>query len=107
MPRVVQDQQSHFKNDDFFKKIARESEVRYTGHKDLHHQERVKLFYQSCKNGDNLDIAIVSTGTSVCLSTDLLIDGSQKTSAMVLPDSSEGGYYDLSRKLIGYGFSPL
>ena len=61
-------QPSHFKNDDFFKKIARESEVRYIGHKDLHHEERIKLFYQECKNCESLDIAIVSTGTSVKLS---------------------------------------
>jgi len=99
MPRVVQNQQSHFKNDDFFKKISRESEVRYTGHKDLKHEERVKLFHQECHSGEDLDIAILSTGTSVKLSTDSLQgDGHQKISNMVAPDSSDGGYYDLRRE---------
>jgi len=100
MPRVVQNQQSHFKNDDFFKKISRESEVRYTAHKELRHEERVKLFYQECKNGDALDVAILSTGTSIKLTTEDLqaAVGATKTSNSVQPDSSEGGYYDLGRE---------
>jgi len=85
MPRVVQNQQSHFKNDDFFKKISRESEVRYTAHKELRHEERVKLFYQECKNGDALDVAILSTGTSVKLTIEDLqaAVGATKTSNSV------------------------
>ena len=66
-------QQSHFKNDDFFKKISRESEVRYTGHKDLKHEERVKLFHRECHSGEDLDIAILSTGTSVKLSVSTIM----------------------------------
>jgi len=99
MPRVVQNQQSHFKNDDFLKKISRESEVRYTGHKDLKHEERVKLFRQECKNGDDLDISILSTGTSIKLSCDhLQSDVLQRMANLTAPDSSEGGIYDLDRE---------
>jgi len=99
MPRVVQNQQSHFKNDDFFKKISRESEVRYTGHKELNHEQRVKLFRQECKNGDDLDISILSTGTSVKLSSDHLhSEDLQRQGNVTVPDSSDGGIYDMLRE---------
>ncbi|GFS71608.1 protein brother [Nephila pilipes] len=61
MPRVVMDQKAKFESDDLFKKLSRESEVRYTGHKDRPIDERRMKFKTACREGYT-EIAFVSTG---------------------------------------------
>ncbi|GIY17132.1 protein brother [Caerostris darwini] len=61
MPRVVMDQKAKFESDDLFKKLSRESEVRYTGHKDRPMDERRLKFKTACREGFT-EIAFVGTG---------------------------------------------
>ncbi|KAG8188060.1 hypothetical protein JTE90_009932 [Oedothorax gibbosus] len=61
MPRVVADQKNKFESDDLFKKLSRESEVRYTGHKDRPIEERRLKFKAACRDGFT-EIAFVNSG---------------------------------------------
>ncbi|GBL90256.1 Protein big brother [Araneus ventricosus] len=66
MPRVVVDQKAKFESDDLFKKLSRESEVRYTGHKDRPMDERRLKFKAACREGYT---EIVSTRQNKIFST--------------------------------------
>ncbi|XP_072013211.1 core-binding factor subunit beta-like isoform X2 [Amphiura filiformis] len=66
MPRVVPDQRHKFENDELFRKIGRESEVRYTGYRDRSHEERQVRFQAGCREG-HAEIAFVGTGTNLNL----------------------------------------
>ncbi|XP_056384130.1 core-binding factor subunit beta [Hyla sarda] len=44
MPRVVPDQRSKFENEEFFRKLSRECEIKYTGFRDRPHEERQGRF---------------------------------------------------------------
>ncbi|XP_054714287.1 protein big brother-like [Uloborus diversus] len=63
MPRVVVDQKAKFESDELFRKLSRESEVRYTGHRDRPLEERRMKFKAACKEGYT-EIAFVNTGTN-------------------------------------------
>jgi len=63
---VVADQRAKFENDELLRKLARESEIRYTGHRDRPHDERVVRFTSDCREG-HLDVAYASTGTNLTL----------------------------------------
>ncbi|KFM74487.1 Protein big brother, partial [Stegodyphus mimosarum] len=51
MPRVVIDQKAKFESDELFRKLSRESEVRYTGHRDRPAEERKLKFKAACREG--------------------------------------------------------
>uniref|UniRef100_A0A671P287 Core-binding factor subunit beta n=1 Tax=Sinocyclocheilus anshuiensis TaxID=1608454 RepID=A0A671P287_9TELE len=61
MPRVVPDQRSKFENEEFFRKLSRECEIKYTGFRDRPHEERQARFQNACRDGRS---EIVSTRTS-------------------------------------------
>ncbi|CAG5114774.1 unnamed protein product, partial [Candidula unifasciata] len=66
MPRVVPDQRATFENDELFRKLSRESEVRYTGFRDRPMEERQIRFQAETREG-HADIAFVCTGTNLQL----------------------------------------
>eukprot|EP00918_Siedleckia_nematoides_P012307 GHVU01026980.1.p1 GENE.GHVU01026980.1~~GHVU01026980.1.p1 ORF type:complete len:299 (+),score=29.46 GHVU01026980.1:75-971(+) len=66
MPRVVPDQREKFENDELFRKLSRESEVKYTGFRDRPHEERQIRFQNECREGQT-DVAIMSSGTNLQL----------------------------------------
>ncbi|XP_023675593.1 core-binding factor subunit beta-like isoform X2 [Paramormyrops kingsleyae] len=51
MPRVVPDQRSKFENEEFFRRLSRECEIRYTGFRDRPHEERQARFQHACRDG--------------------------------------------------------
>ncbi|XP_021112576.1 core-binding factor subunit beta isoform X4 [Heterocephalus glaber] len=51
MPRVVPDQRSKFENEEFFRKLSRECEIKYTGFRDRPHEERQMRFQNACRDG--------------------------------------------------------
>ena len=63
---VVADQRAKVDDDELLRKLSRESEIRYTGHRDRPLDERVRCFANDCREG-RLDIAYVSTGTNLSL----------------------------------------
>ncbi|KAK2145278.1 hypothetical protein LSH36_690g01021 [Paralvinella palmiformis] len=66
MPRVVPDQREKFENDELFRKLSRESEVRYTGYRNRPLEERRLLFQDEVREG-HADIAFVIGGTNLQL----------------------------------------
>ncbi|XP_061404766.1 core-binding factor subunit beta isoform X2 [Lethenteron reissneri] len=66
MPRVVPDQRSKFDNEEFFRKLSRECEVKYTGYRDRPLEERQMRFQSACREGRS-DLAFVATGTNLSL----------------------------------------
>ncbi|CAG9099391.1 unnamed protein product [Plutella xylostella] len=66
MPRVVPDQKGKFESDDLFKRLSRESEVRYTGYRDRPQEERMMRFATGCREG-HTEIAFTATGTNLQL----------------------------------------
>ncbi|XP_066288446.1 core-binding factor subunit beta-like isoform X2 [Branchiostoma lanceolatum] len=66
MPRVVPDQKAKFENDEFFRKLGRECEIKYTGFRDRSHEERVVRFQADLREG-HAEIAFVATGTNLAL----------------------------------------
>ncbi|KAH9407348.1 hypothetical protein TYRP_012901 [Tyrophagus putrescentiae] len=66
MPRVVTDQKAKFENDELFRKLSRESEIRYTGYRDRPLEERQIRFINGCREG-HTDVAFTSTGTNLQL----------------------------------------
>ncbi|KAL4135083.1 hypothetical protein QTP88_006739 [Uroleucon formosanum] len=51
MPRVVPDQKNKFETDELFRRLSRESDVRYTGYRDRPHEERQSRFQIGCREG--------------------------------------------------------
>ncbi|XP_054282782.1 protein big brother [Macrosteles quadrilineatus] len=66
MPRVVPDQKAKFESDELFRRLSRESEVRYTGFRDRPQEERIVRFQNGCREG-HTEIAFVATGTNLQL----------------------------------------
>nr|XP_054771963.1 core-binding factor subunit beta-like [Lytechinus pictus] len=66
MPRVVPDQRSKFENDELFRKLGRDSEIRYTGYRDRAQEERQMRFVNSCREG-HAQLSFVATGTNLHL----------------------------------------
>ncbi|WAR12755.1 BGB-like protein [Mya arenaria] len=66
MPRVVPDQRSRFDNDELFRKLSREGEIKYTGFKDRPIEERQLRFQTECREG-HADLAFVATGINLQL----------------------------------------
>ncbi|XP_030757485.1 protein big brother [Sitophilus oryzae] len=66
MPRVVPDQKGKFESDELFRRLSRDSEVRYTGHRERPQEERMKRFINACQEG-HTEIAFTATGTNLQL----------------------------------------
>ncbi|XP_013387055.1 core-binding factor subunit beta isoform X2 [Lingula anatina] len=66
MPRVVPDQREKFDNDELFRKLSRESEIRYTGYRDRPLEERQLRFQTEVREG-HADIAFVGPGSNLSL----------------------------------------
>lgn len=66
MPRVVPDQKSKFESDELFRRLSRDSEVRYTGYRDRPQEERQARFENACREG-HTEIAFTTTGTNLQL----------------------------------------
>ncbi|KAK7793726.1 hypothetical protein R5R35_007880 [Gryllus longicercus] len=66
MPRVVPDQKAKFESDELFRRLSRESEIRYTGYRDRPQEERQVRFQNGCREG-HTEIAFVATGTNIQL----------------------------------------
>lgn len=66
MPRVVPDQKAKFESDELFRRLSRESEVRYTGYRDRPQEERQVRFQNGCREG-HTEIAFAATGTNLQL----------------------------------------
>ncbi|XP_059614058.1 protein big brother [Phlebotomus argentipes] len=66
MPRVVPDQKSKFESDELFRRLSRESEVRYTGYRDRPQEERQIRFQTGCREG-HTEISFVASGTNLQL----------------------------------------
>uniref|UniRef100_A0AAG5DK83 Protein big brother n=1 Tax=Anopheles atroparvus TaxID=41427 RepID=A0AAG5DK83_ANOAO len=66
MPRVVPDQKSKFESDDLFKKLSRDSEVRYTGFRDRPIEERRGRFRAGCCEG-HTEVSFAATGINLQL----------------------------------------
>ncbi|XP_060517626.1 protein big brother-like [Cylas formicarius] len=66
MPRVVPDQKAKFESDELFRRLSRESEIRYTGYRDRPQEERVARFQNACREG-HTEIAFAATGTNLQL----------------------------------------
>lgn len=66
MPRVVPEQRQKFENDDLFRKMSRETEIKYTGYRDRSHEERIVRFQTEARDGQ-ATVAFVSSGTNFTL----------------------------------------
>lgn len=66
MTRVVPDQKTKFESDELFRKLSRESEIRYTGYRDRAHEERIVRFQTECREG-RCPISFASSGTNIVL----------------------------------------
>ncbi|XP_051171880.1 protein big brother-like [Leptopilina boulardi] len=66
MPRVVPDQKAKFESDELFRRLGRESEVKYTGYRDRPLEERQVRFQSGCREG-HTEIAFAATGTNLQL----------------------------------------
>lgn len=88
MTRVVPDQKTKFENDELFRKLSRESEVRYTGYRDRSHEERTSRFHAECREG-KCPISFVASGTNI-----LLFIGPQAKDKKTEPPAKEFLDYD-------------
>lgn len=66
MPRVVPDQRSKFDSDELFRRLSRESEVRYTGYRERAAEERRMRFVNDCRKG-YAEMSFVASGTNLQL----------------------------------------
>ncbi|XP_017136320.1 protein brother isoform X1 [Drosophila miranda] len=66
MPRVVPDQKSKYDSDELFRRLCRETEVRYTGYRERAIDERRMRFVNDCRKG-YAELSFVTSGTNVQL----------------------------------------
>ncbi|CAD1480857.1 unnamed protein product [Heterotrigona itama] len=66
MPKVVPNQKAKFETEELFRRLSRESEVRYTGYRDRPVEERQVRFQNGCREGYT-EIAFAATGTNLQL----------------------------------------
>ncbi|CAK8695046.1 core-binding factor subunit beta-like [Clavelina lepadiformis] len=66
MPRVVSDQRNLYDTNELFRRLSRDSEVKYTGFRDRGTEERRLRFQNSCQAG-RAEIAFVNSGTNFTL----------------------------------------
>ncbi|XP_034658705.1 protein brother [Drosophila subobscura] len=66
MPRVVPDQKAKYDSDELFRRLGRETEVRYTGYRERAIDERRLRFVNDCRKG-YAELSFVTSGTNVQL----------------------------------------
>ncbi|XP_062130850.1 protein brother [Drosophila sulfurigaster albostrigata] len=66
MPRVVPNQKSKFESDELFRRLSRESEVRYTGYRERAIDERRMRFVTDCRKG-YAELSFLASGTNLQL----------------------------------------
>lgn len=66
MPRVVPDQKTKFDSDELFRRLSRETEIRYTGYRDRPQDERQIRFQNACREG-HTELSFVPSGTNLQL----------------------------------------
>ncbi|EDW80150.1 uncharacterized protein Dwil_GK24398 [Drosophila willistoni] len=66
IPRVVPHQKSKFETDELFRRLSRESEVRYTGYRERSIDERRMRFVNDCRKG-YAELSFVASGTNIQL----------------------------------------
>jgi len=66
MPRIVNDQRHTFDTNELFRRLSRESEIKYAGFQDRALEERQAQFQNACKLG-RAEIAFVTSGTNFSL----------------------------------------
>nr|CAB3228044.1 CBFB core-binding factor, b subunit [Phallusia mammillata] len=66
MPKVVSDQRATYESNELFRRLSRETEIKYTGFRDRAVEERQLRFQSSCRSG-KAEIAFVSSGTNFTL----------------------------------------
>jgi len=89
MPRVVLNQRAKFENDELFKKLSRECEVRYTGYKDKSPEERQHRFFDALRQG-YIEIVFVGTGTNFQLFWDPMTQVNNLNNYHTLDPSYDG-----------------
>ncbi|CAD5114344.1 DgyrCDS3482 [Dimorphilus gyrociliatus] len=67
MPRVVTNQREKFESDEFFRKLNRVSEIKYTGFRDRNIDERRQKFREGCLQGYT-EISYLQCGMNLALS---------------------------------------
>lgn len=66
MPKVFKQQKEHFETSELFRRLARDSEIKYVGHKDRPLLERQRRCAEGCRTG-KADIAFLSCGINLSL----------------------------------------
>ncbi|XP_074599249.1 protein big brother-like [Brevipalpus obovatus] len=66
VPKVVPDQKGKFESEEIFRRLSRESEIRFAGYKDKPEPERRTRCKNACNEGQ-LDLVFVPTGTNLQL----------------------------------------
>ncbi|XP_078484637.1 core-binding factor, b subunit [Ciona intestinalis] len=66
MPRVVSDQRATYDSNELFRRLSRDTEIKYTGYRDRGTEERQLRFQNSCRAG-RAEIAFVGSGTNFTL----------------------------------------
>jgi len=66
MTRVVPDQKAKFETDELFRKLSRESEIRFTAFRDRTHEERIARFQSECREG-RCQLSFSGSGTDLIL----------------------------------------
>jgi len=66
MSKFVTDQRAVFNSNELFRRLSRESDVRYVGHRELPLEERRQRFNATCRNG-KAEIAFIATGMNFSL----------------------------------------
>jgi len=66
MPRIVSDQRHTYDTNELFRRLSRETEIKYAGYQDRTPEERQVQFQNACRVG-RADIAFVSSGTNFSL----------------------------------------
>ncbi|XP_037085858.1 protein big brother-like [Pollicipes pollicipes] len=75
VPRVVSDQKAKFEQDDWFKKVTRASEGRYTGHRERPMEERRAKFQSDLKTNGRTELALTQNGLNLILEFDISPNG--------------------------------
>jgi len=75
VPRVVSDQKGKFEQDDWFKKVTRACEARYTGHRERPIDERRTKFQSDLKTNGRTELALTQNGLNLILEFDISPNG--------------------------------
>ena len=66
MPKIISKQKQTFETNELFRRLARDGEIKYMGHKDRPMQERQRRCAEGCRQG-KADVAFLSCGINLPL----------------------------------------